>query len=151
MRRGTIPLGDWYEAAMLQKNLQEVFPFGGEMGPLNFLWAYGAQKGTLKIHSVTYQIIPVDHSDEDLRQYYSPEALRAGRIKPSVLHFCGKKPNVFSRSPKVAVMNYFRRRYLTEVEGLSALQAWLRMCVQDVRFVLIPWLKRGVRKVRRML
>ena len=150
MRRGAISLDDWYEAAMLQKNTQEVFPFGGEMGPLNFLWAYGAQKGTLNIRSVTYQIIPVDHSDAELRQYYSPESMKAGCIKPAVLHFCGKKPHVFSRSPKVAVMNHFRRRYLTEVDGLSALQATLRMCIQDVRFVLIPWLKRGVRKLKRM-
>ena len=151
MRRGAISLEDWYEAAMLQKNTKKIFSCFGEMGPLNFLWAYAAQRGSLNIRSVAYQVIPVDHSDEELRQYYSLEALEAGRIKPAVLHFCGKKPHIFSRSPKVAVMNYFRRRYLTEVEGLSGLHAALRMGIQDVRFVLIPWLKRGMRKVKRML
>lgn len=149
MRRGAIPLDEWYEAAMLQKNTQGIFPFGGEMGPLNFLWAYGAQRETLKIRSVTYQIIPVDHSDAELRRYYSPEALESGDIKPAVLHFCGKKPHIFSHSPKVAVMNYFRRRYLMEIDRLSAVQATLLMGIQDFRFVLIPWLKRGVHKLKK--
>lgn len=70
------------------------------MGPLNFLWAYGAQKGTLNIRSVTYQIIPVDHSDAELRQYYSPESMKAGCIKPAVLHFCGKSRMFFRARPR---------------------------------------------------
>lgn len=60
------------------------------MGPLNFLWAYGCQRELLRIFSVKYQVIPVDHEDSELRQYYSPEALLANRIKPAVIHFCGK-------------------------------------------------------------
>ena len=111
MRRDAIPLEEWHEAAMLQKNTQEVFPFGGEMGPLNFLWAYGAQRGTLKIRSVTYQIIPVDHSDAELRQYYSIEAQEGGHMKLAVLHFLGKKPHIISRSHKEEVMKQFPHSY----------------------------------------
>lgn len=60
------------------------------MGPLNFLGAYGCQHESLRILSVNYQVIPVDHEDNELRQYYSHEALFANRIKPAVIHFCGK-------------------------------------------------------------
>ncbi|SFL47166.1 hypothetical protein SAMN05421830_102324 [Desulfomicrobium norvegicum] len=150
-RRGALDLQEWYDIAMLQKCDPDVFLFGGEMGPLNFLWAYGCQRELLRILSVKYQVIPVDHEDSELRQYYSPEALRANRIKPAVLHFCGKKPNIFTRSVKVASMNYFRKRYLLEKAKLSPWRAQLLMAWQDIRFVLVPWLRRGVSKVKKLL
>jgi len=150
-RRRTIDLQDWYDIAMLQKRDPNVFLFGGEMGPLNFLWAYGCQRESVRILSVKYQVIPVDHEDNELRQYYSPEALLANRIKPAVIHFCGKKPNIFTRSVKVASMNFFRKRYLLEKAKLSPCRALLLMAWQDIRFVFVPWLKRGVSKVKKLI
>lgn len=149
-RRGALDLQEWYDIAMLQKRDPNVFLFGGEMGPLNFLWAYGCQRKSLRIFSDKYQVIPVDHDDIELQEYYSPEALRANRVRPAVIHFCGKKPNIFSRSAKVASMNFFRKRYLLQMVKLSPWRALLLMAWQDVRFVFVPWLRRGVSKVRQL-
>lgn len=48
-------------------------------------------------------------------------------------------------------MNYFRKRYLLEKAKLSPWRALLLMAWQDICFVLVPWLRRGVSKVKNLL
>lgn len=48
-------------------------------------------------------------------------------------------------------MNHFRKRYLTEVDGLFCLAGNVAHAHTGCALlVLIPWLKRGVRKLKRM-
>lgn len=149
-RKNIFSLENYREKLATAKQHPEVFNFGGEMGFLNLMIFYGVQKGDIKVKSLPYQIIPVDHSDDELRTRYSPVAVLKAITEPKVLHFCGRKPHMFTCSPKMTTMNYFRLRFLLEREGLPLVHAICRMGLQDIRCVTIPWLKRGFRKVKRL-
>ena len=94
----------------------------------------------------------ISSQNKELLEYYSPQSLQAGKpTRPAVLHFCGKKAHIFSRSPKVAAMNHFRLRYLTEHEGLSKRQAYMTMAKEDMLYVFKPKAKKGWAKLLRLL
>jgi hypothetical protein len=87
-----------------------------------------------------------------MREKYSPSALVAGKnLSPAVLHFCGKKAHVFSFSAKVAAMNHFRLRYLTEVENFSRYQAYKIMAKEDMLYVFRPKAKKAYAKMQRLV
>ena len=141
---------DLQEKMRLAASQTELFHFGGEMGFLNLMIFQAAQRGALAVHSVDYQTIPVDTDDALLRERYSPQAVARHQQADAVVHFCGKKAHIFTRSPKVALMNYFRLRYLLEAEQYSILRAISVMMRQDVRSVFVPLVKRGCRKIMRL-
>jgi hypothetical protein len=149
-KKNIFSLENYQEKLIIAKQHPEVFNFGGEMGFLNLMIFYGVQKEELKVKSTSYQIIPVDIDNAVLKNQYSPQTLEKEQA-PKVIHFCGKKPNIMTFSPKVATMNYFRFRYLMEKEGLSLLDTVFQMAYQDFCCVTLPWLKRGVRKAKRIM
>lgn len=149
--RKRMDLAAYQEAYALQKNNDALF-FPGEMGIWNLLLFYGAQKGTLNIGSVRFQVIPMDHSEDEMRNEYSPSVLgRGNALRPAVLHFCGKKAHIFSSSSRVAAMNYFRMQYLQLHDGHSVCQAVFRMAIEDIYFVFWPKVKRGCAKLSRII
>lgn len=150
-RRGALDLEIYKKTYTLQKEDDSIF-YPADMGMWNFLVFYSLQKSNIQVLSKQYQIIPIDHTNKELLEYYSPQSLRSGNpTRPAVLHFCGKKAHIFSRSPKVAAMNHFRLRYLTEHEGLSKRQAYMAMAKEDMLYVFRPKAKKGWGKVLRML
>lgn len=152
MRRGALPLALYKQTRQLQDADPALFPFGGEMGLWNFMIFYEEQLNGLKRQSLTYQIIPVDHTEEEMQREYSPAALGSGKeLKPAVLHFCGKKAHIFSSSARVAAMNHFRLQYLMLREGLPLWKAVVRMSRQDVQWVFWPKAKKGWKKLLRIL
>lgn len=148
-RKGIFPLAEYQNLLGHMRSDPQLFAFG-EMGLLNFMIFRAAQHKNLWVTSKNYQVIPIDHSDTQLTDNYSPTVVGSPVKRAAVMHFCGKKAHTFTTSPKVAVMNYFRKRYLTEVEELTATQANLRMARQDILFVLFPYCKRGLRKIKRI-
>jgi hypothetical protein len=150
-RRGALDLELYKQAYALQQMDDSIF-YPADMGMWNFMVFYSAQKFGLHVVSQQYQVIPVDHSEKEMRENYSPSVLVAGKnLSPAVLHFCGKKAHIFSRSPKVAAMNHFRLRYLTEHEGLSKRQAYMTMAKEDMLYVFKPKAKKGWAKLRRLI
>jgi hypothetical protein len=142
IKRGVLDLELYKQAYALQRTDPNVF-FFADMGIWNFIVFYGAQKNQLNIVSQRYQVIPLDHSQKELREKYSPSALKGGGdVTPAVLHFCGKKAHIFSPSARVAAMNHFRLRYLTEVEGLSRFEACKTMMREDSMYVFKPKIKK---------
>ena len=134
----------------LQKKEDSIFHYA-DMGMWNFLVFYSAQKFGLHVVSQQYQVIPVDHSEKEMREKYSPQALEEGKaLLPAVLHFCGKKAQIFSGSARVAAMNHFRLKYLTEHEGLTKKQAYMTMAKEDMLYVFKPKAKKGLAKLRRL-
>lgn len=128
------------------------FFYPADMGMWNFLVFYSLQKSNAQVLSKQYQVIPIDHANKELLEYYSPKSLQAGKpTRSAVLHFCGKKAHIFSRSPKVAAMNHFRLKYLIEHEGLSKRQAFMTMAKEDMLYVFKPKAKKGWAKLRRLL
>ncbi|MFT4300815.1 MAG: hypothetical protein QM579_03590 [Desulfovibrio sp.] len=137
-RRGALDLELYKQTYALQQMDDSIF-YPADMGMWNFLVFYSAQKLGLNVVSQQYQVIPVDHSEKKLRESYSPQALTEKKaLPPAVLHFCGKKPHSLSRSAKMAAMNYFRLRYLTEVEKKSKYQAYKTMVKEDILYVFRP-------------
>lgn len=146
-RKGVFSLEDLQEKMRLAASHPELFHFGGEMGFLNLMIFQAAQRGALAVHSVDYQTIPVDTDDILLRDRYSPQAVAQHRQADAVMHFCGKKAYVFTSSPKVALMNYFRLRYLLEFEQYSIFRSVLMMMRQDIQCLFVPLLKKFFRKI----
>lgn len=150
-RRGALDLELYKQAYAIQQQDDSVF-YPADMGIWNFLVFYSAQKYDLHVLSKQYQVIPVDHATRELRDDYSPLTLERRKTPPpAVIHFCGKKAHIFSISPKVTAMNYFRLRYLTEHEGLSLDQAYKIMAKEDMLYVFKPKAKKGLAKLRRLL
>ncbi|WP_304047856.1 hypothetical protein [Desulfovibrio piger] len=89
----------------------------------------------------------MDTDDILLRDRYSPQAVAQHRQADAVMHFCGKKAHVFTSSPKVALMNYFRLRYLLEFEQYSIFRSVLMMMRQDIQCLFVPLLKKFFRKI----
>lgn len=149
-RRELFALENYQEKMNLATQDPKLFNFGGDMGLFNLMIFHAAQKKEITVKSLDYQVIPVDNSDAVLREKYSPAAAMGKVDEPKVIHFCGRKPHIFTSSPKMTTMNYFRLRFLMEAEGLSLAHAVCRMSCQDFRYVCIPWLKRGLRKLKRV-
>lgn len=151
MRRGALPLTLYKQTRQLQENDPSLFLFG-EMGLWNFMVFYEEQHNGLKRQSLTYQVIPVDHTEEEMQREYSPAALGSGKeLKSAVLHFCGKKAHIFTNSARVAAMNHFRLQYLMLREGLPLWKAVVRMAKEDVQWVFWPKAKKGWKKLLRIL
>ena len=146
-RRGIFSLENLKEKMKIAQQIPECFHFG-EMGLLNLMIFEAEQKKELITHSVNYQIIPVDHEDSILQQRYSPQALIMQEHDKAVIHCCGKKANIFSNSPKVSLMNYFRLRYLVEREGYSILRAIFIMLYQDIKYVFFSRIMKTLRKIK---
>ena len=145
-RRHIFNLDELKEKFTYSSTNPALFQFGGEMGFLNLMIFHSVQKGYLRVKSVDYQVIPVDSSEEFLNKYISPQAPRPKDFS-AVIHFCGKKPHIFTKSKKVALMNFYRFHYLTEIANMKKIFALLLMATQDIRYVFFPWLKRGKRKI----
>jgi len=150
-RRGAMDLRAYQRAWALQQEDSKLF-FIGEMGIWNFLVFHGVQKKELRVHSMQFQVIPVDHMEEEMLLEYAPRALQEGKnLKPAVLHFCGKKAHVFTRSVRVATMNHFRLQYLQQIEGLPRWKALWQMVSEDIQYVFWAKGKRGVKKLMRLI
>ena len=149
-RRGALDLDEYQNTCDIQQQDDSVFLFG-DMGMWNFLLFHGEQRGRLLVRSVTFQVIPVDHEENELRTRYSPQALAGGGPpEPAVLHFCGKKATIFSSSARVASMNYFRLQSLQQYDGLPVWRAIARMAAEDARCVFWPKVKRGWGKLKKI-
>lgn len=150
-RTKALPLDLYKHAYTLQQQNLGFFEFG-EMGLWNFMVFYETQKNSLAVRSVTYQVIPVDHSEEEMRAEYSPHALGTKDVlRPAVLHFCGKKAHIFSNSARVAAMNYFRLQFLLLRDGLPLWKAVVQMAVEDMRWVFWAKAKKGWKKLLRII
>ena len=137
-RRGAMDLAAYQQAWALQQEDSNLF-FPGDMGIWNFLVLYGVQKKELRVHSLQCQVIPVDHTEEEMRLEYSPLCLEKKRpLKPAVLHFCGKKTHIFMRSARAATMNHFRLQYLLQIEGLPRWKALWRLVLEDIQYIFWP-------------
>lgn len=150
-RRGALDLELYKQTYALQQMDDSIF-YPADMGMWNFLVFYSAQKFGLHVVSQQYQVIPVDHSEKEMRENYSPQALEEGKVLlPAVLHFCGKKAQIFSGSARVAAMNYFRLKYLTEIEKFSKYQAYKIMVKEDMLYVFMPKAKKAYAKMKRLI
>ena len=161
-RRGAMNLAAYQQAWTLQQEDSDLF-FFGEMGIWNFLVFHGVQKNELRVHNMQFQVVPVDHTEEEMRLEYSPLCLTGKKpLKPAVLHFCYPKAHIFTRSARVATMNHFRLQHLLRIEGLPRWKALWRMALEDIQHIFWPkgkhifwakWAKgkRGLRKLMRLM
>jgi hypothetical protein len=166
-RRGVMNLAAYQQAWALQQEDRDFFRLY-EQGIWNFLVFHGVQNKVLRIQSMPFQVIPCDHPEEEMRLEYSPLCLTEKKpLKPAVLHYAGKKPDIFMRSARVATMNYFRLQYLLQMEGLPRWKALWRMALEDIQYrpmckyiffwpMYIFWAKwakgkRGLRKLMRLM
>src|SRR5262249_16943493 len=113
--------------------------------------------------NMQFQVVPVDHTEEEMRLEYSPLCLTGKKpLKPAVLHFCYPKAHIFTRSARVATMNHFRLQHLLRIEGLPRSKALCRMDLEDIQHIFWPkgkhifwakWAKgkRGLRKLMRLM
>jgi hypothetical protein len=162
-RRGVMDLAAYQRAWALQQVDSDLFSVA-DMGIWNFLVFHGVQKKELRVHDMQFQVIPVHHTEEEMRLEYSPICLTEKKaVKPAVIHFCNPKPHIFMRSARAATMNHFRLQYLLQIEGLPHWKALWQMALEDkgylysslrkliARLIYWPKLKRGLRKLMRLM
>jgi len=144
-RRGAMDLAAYQQAWALQQQDSDLFVCG-EQGIWNFLVFHGVQRKELRVHSMQFQVIPYEHTEG---VEYSPLCLTGKKpLKPAVLHYCYKKPDIFTRSAEVAPMNHFRQQYLLQIEGLPRWKALWQLALEDKQYVTRA---RVLRKLMRLM
>jgi len=128
-RRDAITFQQWAEIEQWQKQVPDLFQWG-EMGMLNYLVLSASQRGEMSTDWIDLQWTRNFGFDELLRNNPVTGWDFSSDVKhPAILHFCGRKPNIFdfkcySRPFTTARLAHHRRRH-------SYLGAWWTIVKED--------------------
>lgn len=144
--RDIFPLSEYIEILDFTEKYPGVFKYG-EMGFLNFMIFRAAEQGRIRVGKEYMQLLVPDFDQEELRKRFP-----VGETGPvvldddaTVIHWCGPKPTLSTSRVYSEPMNFCRRKFMREVEGVTGLAAEVSLQVQDAqRFVSVY--NRKVRK-----
>lgn len=148
-RRGIFALEEYRTILELTDSLPRLFPYGGEMGFLNFMFCRAAHEGRLRLGQADLQVICVDFSRQQLQQRFpmEPQGPLADQTPAAVIHWPGRKP--FFRSPRThtAPMDYCRLRALQKSTGIKGTVATRRLRLEDGRTRVLIYRNKVLRKL----
>ncbi|MBW4495629.1 MAG: hypothetical protein KME26_21610 [Oscillatoria princeps RMCB-10] len=135
--RDIFPLSEYIEILDFTEKYPGVFKYG-EMGFLNFMIFRAAEQGRIRVGKEYMQLLVPDFDQEELRKRFP-----VGETGPvvldddaTVIHWCGPKPTLSTSRVYSEPMNFCRRKFMREVEGVTGLVAEVSLQVQDAqRFV----------------
>ncbi len=144
-RRDVFPLSEYIEILDFTEKYPGVFKYG-EMGFLNFMIFRAAEQGRIRVGKEYMQLLVPDFDQQELRKRFP-----VGETGPvvldeaTVIHWCGPKPALSTSRVYSEPMNFCRRKFMREAEGVTGLAAEVSLQVQDAqRFVSVY--NRKVRK-----
>lgn len=148
-RRGIFTLEEYRDILALANARPNLFPYGGEMGLLNFMFCRAAHVGRIALGQADFQVICADFSRRDLQQRFPVEAGHplVEQTPPAVIHWPGRKPFFRSAKTHSAPMDYGREQFLLQSQGLRDDRAALKLRVEDWQTRAVIYKNKLLRKV----
>lgn len=149
-RRGTLDLELYKQCQEWGKSIPGLFAPFGDMGPLNFMIHYAAQKGQIRLHQVPYQVLVPEKAKSELDSEFRFEGNEpvAGQ-SAKVIHWVGPKPILYRKSIFNGPMTFFRRRHFQNAASAGQVNSVL---VREDSRHLVTFVRNKVKKrIRRTI
>ena len=130
--RDIFTLDEYVEILDFTEKHPEIFKYG-EMGFLNFMIFRAVQQGRIKVGQEDLQLLVPDFEQQEIRKRFPMES--SGPVwkdeTATAIHWCGPKPTLATSKVYADPMSFFRRKYLSEAEGLTGLPAEVSLQLED--------------------
>jgi hypothetical protein len=149
-KRGIFTIEEYKAILALADAYPNLFPYGSEMGFLNFMFCRAAHGGRISLGSVDFQVICADFSRSELQKRFPVGANQQpliDRTPAAVIHWPGRKPFFRSTQTHSAPMDYCRAQCLLKSKELKGGQATLRLRLEDWQTWAIIYKNKLLRKV----
>jgi hypothetical protein len=149
-RRGIFTIDEYKSVLALANAHPYLFPYGGEMGFLNFMFCRAAHEGRIALGRADFQVICADFSRSELQEKFPvgvDQKPLIDRTPAAVIHWPGRKPFFRSSRTHSAPMDYCRTQYLYKNKGLKGRRARLRLRLEDGWTRAIIYKNKSLRKI----
>ncbi|OKH37888.1 hypothetical protein NIES2119_12140 [[Phormidium ambiguum] IAM M-71] len=125
----------------------------GEQGFLNLMLFRNYDAGKIRLSQSSWQVIVPKFQWDELKNRFFVEQ-NSPVVKADdtcVIHWAGPKPTLYNSQVYSEPMNFFRRKFIQETEGLTGLPAEALLKLEDLERDLNIYQKKLVRKVRKLM
>lgn len=147
-RRGSFSTNEWRELLKWRESEKNPWPTGFNCMPMMNYLVYSKSTNGLNVGMTNLQHIPLHHGDEEVKSDIANSGwdFPTRITRPRCLHFCGKKPYLFSGSPASRAFTIARIQHYRETN--STAKAWLHVINEEKR-IISRKLNQKLRRIRR--
>lgn len=148
-KKGIFSLQEYEEILDFHQSHPGIFKYG-EMGFLNFMLFRAAYEGRIRLSSADFQVIAPDFSQADLQKRFPLD--RTGPVvqgnDAAVIHWAGPKPRLETNKTYAPPMDFARRKFIQEEQGLTGWRADLELKVEDSLSLMVVYKNKIRKKLR---